>query len=162
MPSPGTPPSTCLPTQKLTRPCTLGYGGFITQALCWLNHWPLSTNSTSSPYPFPRGEAEISNPLIPWLVPLVISHHLVVVWGLSKYHLINSIVIHSSGVERGLLRITKDTHFIVLISKSFRISVPGMGTKTICISYYKSPYHPFRSWNQPFFQRDLVLLGFGT
>lgn len=80
----------------------------------WLiiGHWWL--NSISSPLPLPRGEAE-------WGLKCQPSHLLVgssgsqslslLIWSLPKCYLINS-----GMVERGLLRITKDTF-------------PGMGRK---------------------------------
>lgn len=46
----------------------------------WLNHWPLATESTSSPSPLPGGwgwgGAESSHPLITWLVLLTTSSQL--------------------------------------------------------------------------------------
>ena len=68
----------------------------IVQGILWRLHyidmidWPLVTKSFSSPSSLPQGlvgggEAESSNPLMTWLVPLATSSHPL---GLSKNHLL--------------------------------------------------------------------------
>lgn len=75
--SPGT--SMYSPTKTLAKPCPLR---FLTEASLhrydWLNHWPLVTDSTSSPSSLPGGQwggTERSNPLITRLVPPTTSPH---------------------------------------------------------------------------------------
>lgn len=71
---------TCSPTWKLSKPVSLGYGGFITQEKL-LNHWPLVIELSLQCFSTSQragGETESSNPLITgwfsWQLAPILKH----------------------------------------------------------------------------------------
>lgn len=119
-----------LPTsQKLSKTHRLGFLWRLCYVGMRLNHWPLAIDSISSPSPLPSGwcwKFQPSNHLVLWAT----SPHPVVIPGVSKSQVIYT---NSGGVERGLLWVTKDSHFhgsSIKKVQGFRSCVPGRRMKT--------------------------------